>query len=451
MIFNFFRYDLRLLMPVANPILTIDLTDDDPESGGLEIWPEVSSGIAANVQQSYGSSSGSSNMILSPVAGPSTSYQYETSSSTVVNQSNGLFAKDFEWESEEYMNFLQKMQDEFNKESNHDDVEMDVVSQGIETVAAEITPLQLNQNECPSTSNSNSTNVAETMNNDLNNNAGTSKQNPIRNSTDYPAFEMLEAAPPCHKFFNSPFAPSKKNFLASVNKDRAMLQNDLPSGIYVKMFENRLDLISALVEGPEDTPYQGCLFIFDIQLSSEHPNKPPKVHYWSFCHQKLNPNLYSNGMVCLSLLGTWQGVSIERWTVKSTIFQLLISIQGLILVQEPYYNEPAFHNAKESNKFIYASKKYNTVTLALVLESMSRQIQTPPEVFKDHILTHYRNTGTQTHQRLESYLPKTGHAAKKAKVEPPFPLQPIPPNSQIEKNLNSFYTALIKLKDQTKM
>ena len=51
---------------------------------------------------------------------------------------------------------------------------------------------------------------------------------------------------------------------------------------------------------------------------------------------RFNPNLYSNGKVCLSLLNTWG----EGWDANtSTILQLLVSIQGLVLVKDPYFNE----------------------------------------------------------------------------------------------------------------
>ena len=33
---------------------------------------------------------------------------------------------------------------------------------------------------------------------------------------------------------------------------------------------------------------------------------------------RFNPNLYSNGYVCLSLLGTWRGSSIESWNPKDS-------------------------------------------------------------------------------------------------------------------------------------
>jgi len=48
-------------------------------------------------------------------------------------------------------------------------------------------------------------------------------------------------------------------------------------------------------------------------------------------------NLYEEGKVCLSLLGTWEGDRNESWNpARSSLLQAFVSIQGLILVKEPY-------------------------------------------------------------------------------------------------------------------
>jgi len=40
-------------------------------------------------------------------------------------------------------------------------------------------------------------------------------------------------------------------------------------------------------------------------------------------------------------LGTWSGSATEKWIPKqSTLLQVLVSIQSMILCAEPYYNEP---------------------------------------------------------------------------------------------------------------
>ena len=62
-----------------------------------------------------------------------------------------------------------------------------------------------------------------------------------------------------------------------------------------------------MIEGPSNTPYEDGLFFFEVQLPNDYPTTPPVFHYVSFCSDRLNPNLYEDGKVCVSLLGTWTG------------------------------------------------------------------------------------------------------------------------------------------------
>lgn len=83
-----------------------------------------------------------------------------------------------------------------------------------------------------------------------------------------------------------------------------------------------------MIRGPENTPYAGGLFMIDIKIPIDYPAHPPKCHYYSYCEGPLNPNLYANGKICLSLLGTWMGEGVENWTKDSNLLQILVSIQG---------------------------------------------------------------------------------------------------------------------------
>lgn len=76
---------------------------------------------------------------------------------------------------------------------------------------------------------------------------------------------------------------------------------------YSPCFPLLQDLFSALIKGPTRTPYEDGLFLFDIQLPNIYPAVPPLFRYLSQCSGRLNPNLYDNGKVCVSLLGTWIG------------------------------------------------------------------------------------------------------------------------------------------------
>ena len=64
---------------------------------------------------------------------------------------------------------------------------------------------------------------------------------------------------------------------------------------------------------------------------------------WPHHNHLLAPTLayLPPGKVCLSLLGTWEGAKGEGWNANaSTALQVLLSIQSLILVPQPYFNEP---------------------------------------------------------------------------------------------------------------
>jgi ubiquitin-protein ligase len=64
----------------------------------------------------------------------------------------------------------------------------------------------------------------------------------------------------------------------------------------------------------------------------------------------------SDGKVCLSLLGTWPGSPEEQWRPnQSTIMQILISIQSMLLCSRPYFNEPGSGEPGDT----YASQVYN--------------------------------------------------------------------------------------------
>ncbi|KAH0539153.1 hypothetical protein GP486_008731 [Trichoglossum hirsutum] len=73
----------------------------------------------------------------------------------------------------------------------------------------------------------------------------------------------------------------------------------------------------------------------------------------------MNPNLYENGHVCLSLLGTWDGPPESKWqSEKSTILQVLLSIQSMILVSDPWRNEPV-NQSDTSKTAIISSRDYS--------------------------------------------------------------------------------------------
>lgn len=138
----------------------------------------------------------------------------------------------------------------------------------------------------------------------------------------------------------------------------------LQSGVFVRVDEERIDVMKALIIGAEGTPYSGGAFEFDVFLPGDYPIVPPLVNLETTGNGtvRFNPNLYNCGKVCLSILGTWHGGgdSASKWNAShSTIQQVLVSIQGLILIEKPFFNEPAYEVAAGTREGEQASHNYN--------------------------------------------------------------------------------------------
>jgi len=193
----------------------------------------------------------------------------------------------------------------------------------------------------------------------------------------------------------------------AIAKELAILTTNLPvswgSSIFLRVDETRVDVIKALITGPEGTPYHNGCYLFDIFLGPSYNQSPPSVKYMTTNGGKyrFNPNLYADGKVCLSLLGTWQG---PGWVSgKSTLLQVLISIQSMILCDEPYLNEPAWSTSGGSPQSLAYSAN---VRRMVVKTAMLGNLKTPPEPFADIIRTHFRLKGRSISSQLDEWLRK---------------------------------------------
>ena len=131
------------------------------------------------------------------------------------------------------------------------------------------------------------------------------------------------------------------------------------SSIFVRVCSSRFGLLRALIIGPDDTPYANGCFFFDIYVQPDYPQTAPLVKFLTTGGGRvcLNLNLYEDGKVCLSLLGTWSG---PGWNpAQSTLLQVLLSIQSLIFVPEPYFNEPGYEEKMGTPTWDKKSKQYN--------------------------------------------------------------------------------------------
>jgi ubiquitin-protein ligase len=143
-----------------------------------------------------------------------------------------------------------------------------------------------------------------------------------------------------------------------IPKDIAMACDESlnKEGIFYIADENNMTHGYALIIGPEDTPYAGGLFFFEFLLPQDYPFAPPKVAFCTYDGvTRFHPNLYREGKVCLSILGTWSG---EKWASTMNITTVLFSLQSL-LHDNPITCEPSYEKVLKTdirsinyNKFV---------------------------------------------------------------------------------------------------
>ncbi|XP_062230916.1 putative ubiquitin-conjugating enzyme E2 38 [Phragmites australis] len=208
---------------------------------------------------------------------------------------------------------------------------------------------------------------------------------------DYKSFNQFDVVQDFSDHHYAKKSPGKttKDWVKAIQSDWKLLQKDLPESIYVRVYEERIDLLRAAIVGPAGTPYHDGLFFFDVCFPSEYPKCPPKVHYHSG-GLRLNPNLYASGKVCLSLLNTWWGNGCEKWgKSNSTMLQVLVSIQGLVLNDKPYFNEPFYKNSANTAVGEKNSLAYNQTAFLLSCKTMLYSLWKPPKHFESLVARHF--------------------------------------------------------------
>jgi ubiquitin-protein ligase len=161
---------------------------------------------------------------------------------------------------------------------------------------------------------------------------------------------------------NNTLSPTQ---ISRLHKEFYTLKNSIVitknASIFFSVQKNNINKIRFVISGPNATPYDLGLFIFDMTIGQDFPTGPPLVQFSNNGGKRFNPNLYDNGKVCLSLLGTWKGEKGESWnSTMSSFYQLVISIQSQILIDEPYFNEPGHEKSIGTASGIAYSKEYNS-------------------------------------------------------------------------------------------
>jgi len=153
-------------------------------------------------------------------------------------------------------------------------------------------------------------------------------------------------------------------------------------GIYCHFSDENMMNVKAMIIGPEETPYEGGFYFFDINFNNQYPLVPPRVDFCSLnSNVRFNPNLYKGGKVCLSILGTWSG---PGWTTAMNLITVLIDLQSL-MNDNPIQNEPGYEKRHWKKDEIAASYRTLVAYYNLTVAQFQMMDKTPPgfECFKE--------------------------------------------------------------------
>ena len=106
--------------------------------------------------------------------------------------------------------------------------------------------------------------------------------------------------------------------------------------------------------------------------------------------------------MCLSLLGTWQGPGWDANT--STLLQVLVSIQSLIFVERPWFNEPGYEKTEGTPQGDAQSEAYNAQVRAdNVMWALLPAQRSPPPAFAAFLVQHFRRKHDDIKQQLKAW------------------------------------------------
>jgi len=110
-----------------------------------------------------------------------------------------------------------------------------------------------------------------------------------------------------------------------IAKELENLTADPPANCSAGPIEDDIFHWQATLMGPQDSPYEGGVFVMNIKFPGDYPFKPPKV---TFETKIFHPNINSSGGICLDILK-------EAWSPALTISKVLLSICSLLCDPNP--------------------------------------------------------------------------------------------------------------------
>jgi hypothetical protein len=109
----------------------------------------------------------------------------------------------------------------------------------------------------------------------------------------------------------------------------------------------------------------------------------------------------------------------ENWNKESTLLQVLMSIQSLIFVKEPYFNEPGWEKSRGKPEGDKKSFDYtDNIRLQNIKWAIIDKIKNPKSEYKDFIINHFILKKDEITETVGKWIKES--KSKKSKMEEAF-------------------------------
>lgn len=209
--------------------------------------------------------------------------------------------------------------------------------------------------------------------------------------------------------------PTENKIITSENikrlaKDvRQIKKNPLTSnGIFYHHDEENILKGYAMIIGPPDTIYENGYYMFELHYPTDYPASPPTVLFRTNQNKiRFNPNLYTNGKVCISILNTWRG---EQWSSCQTISSILLTLCTLF-TNEPILNEPGITTRHKDFTTYHTIIEYSNIDIAILnIIDKSCNLYIPWfDMFYEDTVLHFKQSIFNINDKIISFMKRYKH------------------------------------------
>lgn len=110
---------------------------------------------------------------------------------------------------------------------------------------------------------------------------------------------------------------------------------------------------TAFLQGPPETPYEGCVYRVSVSLPESYPHKPPTLMFETRCW---HPNIGVRGHVCVDILQ-------REWSPAFSVVKILVAVRSLL--NDPDTSSPLNAEAARMVCAARAARSWETYTRAV--------------------------------------------------------------------------------------